>query len=453
MRLLAPDRRRRRRAVLCVAALAAPALLLPACGKKGPPLAPLVRVPARPEQAEARRLGDFVFLQARVPDRNQDGSTPADIVRLDVYGYTGEPKTAEDVFKYGTLVASLPVRPPPEPTPAKSQPEEGKAPKPAAAPAVKKAPPPGYDPGAVVTVSETLGPAQLRPVILPGGGRFVVAPAPKIAPPLPGPPAGDVPVRVYVAVGYNHHGQRGVPSDRVAVPIIAAPQRPGPPVLTYTADRFDLSWPPPPSIRRPVQEPATGDVLSSVPRTEVLPGSAYNVYQVDRTKAAAPPGGAAASPSVGPLPAPANDKPLAAGTFEDTRFAFGTERCYVVRTVDTFGASGAVESEPSPMACVTPTDTFPPAAPRGLQAVAGDGAVSLIWEPNTEADLAGYLVLRAVAPGGAWETLTPAPIKETTYNDTTAVAGTRYVYALVAIDTADPPNRSGRSNAAEVTAR
>mgnify|MGYP000474274054 CR=1 FL=1 len=45
----------------------------------------------------------------------------------------------------------------------------------------------------------------------------------------------------------------------------------------------------------------------------------------------------------------------------------------------------------------------PPAAPTGLQAVAGDGAVSLIWEPNSESDLAGYLVLRAVAPGETYD--------------------------------------------------
>jgi hypothetical protein len=429
-----------------MAALAVPGLVLPGCGKKGPPLAPLVRMPARPEQVQARRLGAVVYVQVKVPDRNQDGSSPADIVRLEVYGYTGEPKTPGDVVKYGALVAALPIRPPPEPAPAKTEPGKAPAtPKPPAAP--------GYDQGAVVVVAETLGPAQLRPVILPGGGRFMVAPKPAIAPPMLGPPSADVPARTYVVVGYSHHGHRGTPSGSVVVPIIEAPQPPAAPVLAYAADRFKLSWQPPASIRMPVQQPATGGVLQSVPRIEVLPGSTYNVYEIDRARAAAAARGTRATAAPGTLPAPANDAPIGGSSFEDMRFAFGAERCYVVRTVDTFRPGEAVESEPSPVACVTPKDIFPPAAPRGLQAVAGDGAVSLIWEPNAEADLAGYIVLRGVAPGGALERLTPEPIQTTTYSDALAKPGMRYVYAVVAVDTAVPPNQSARSNTAEVLAR
>ena len=45
-------------------------------------------------------------------------------------------------------------------------------------------------------------------------------------------------------------------------------------------------------------------------------------------------------------------------------------------------------------ACVTPADTFPPAPPKQLAAIAGAGVINLIWEPNSEADLAGYIVLR-----------------------------------------------------------
>jgi hypothetical protein len=177
------------------------------------------------------------------------------------------------------------------------------------------------------------------------------------------------------------------------------------------------------------------------------------VYEVDRAKtAAAASGPAPTTPSV-PWPTPLHDQPLAEPVFDDTRLTFGVERCYVVRTVDAYGTAGAVESEPSALACVTPRDTFPPAAPRGLQAVAGDGAVSLIWEPAAEPDLAGYLVLRGVAPDGALERLTQAPIAETTYSDATAKPGVRYVYAVVAVDTAVPANTSALSNKAEVIAR
>ena len=46
-----------------------------------------------------------------------------------------------------------------------------------------------------------------------------------------------------------------------------------------------------------------------------------------------------------------------------------------------------------------------------------------------------------------------APIRETTYRDTTVKPGVRYVYTVVSVDKATPPNRSLPSNKAEETAR
>ena len=51
-----------------------------------------------------------------------------------------------------------------------------------------------------------------------------------------------------------------------------------------------------------------------------------------------------------------------------------------------------VQSEASPLACVTPIDTFPPARPAGLMAVGDERAISLIWAPSPEEDLGGYLI-------------------------------------------------------------
>jgi len=113
-----------------------------------------------------------------------------------------------------------------------------------------------------------------------------------------------------------------------------------------------------------------------------------------------------------------------------------------------------VESALSAPTCVTVEDTFPPAAPKGLAAVASVGAISLIWDANAEADLAGYIVLRAPADGGgALAPLTKAPIRETTYRDASVKRGVRYVYAIVAVDNAKPPNRSPESAHVEETAR
>ena len=85
--------------------------------------------------------------------------------------------------------------------------------------------------------------------------------------------------------------------------------------------------------------------------------------------------------------------------------------------------TAAVEGDPSEPICVTPADTFPPAAPTGLAAVSGAGAINLIWDANTDADLAGYVVLRGEAPGDTLQPLTPEPIRETRYVDRAVRAG------------------------------
>lgn len=52
-------------------------------------------------------------------------------------------------------------------------------------------------------------------------------------------------------------------------------------------------------------------------------------------------------------------------------------------------------------AVVAPRDTIPPAAPRGLYSVTGDGEVFLHWQANTESDVAGYRVYKAPCASGA----------------------------------------------------
>jgi len=100
---------------------------------------------------------------------------------------------------------------------------------------------------------------------------------------------------------------------------------------------------------------------------------------------------------------------------------------------------------------VTPKDTFPPAAPKGLAAVASPGVINLIWDANHEADLAGYLILRGEAPGDTLQPLVKDPIKETRYADRTAQPNTRYVYVIVAVDKTG--NRSAPSNRVDEAAR
>lgn len=85
-------------------------------------------------------------------------------------------------------------------------------------------------------------------------------------------------------------------------------------------------------------------------------------------------------------------------------------------------------------------DVFPPAAPKGLAAVAvgaGNGmaaGVDLDWEPNTEADLVGYVVYRREGDGG-WERISPTvPLVGPGYHDARVEAGHTYEYAVTAVD-------------------
>jgi hypothetical protein len=129
--------------------------------------------------------------------------------------------------------------------------------------------------------------------------------------------------------------------------------------------------------------------------------------------------------------------------------SWGERRCYTVRAVEVID-SLAIEGEAAPATCTTLTDTFPPAAPKGLQAVAHDGSISLIWDPNNERDLAGYLVFRGRAPGTAAQQVTPEPIEQAMFNDEVA-RGVRYAYAVKAVDKAG--NVSEPSAPAEGIAR
>ena len=111
-------------------------------------------------------------------------------------------------------------------------------------------------------------------------------------------------------------------------------------------------------------------------------------------------------------------------------------------------------SEPSSATCITPVDVFPPAAPAGLASVPSEGGISLIWEPNSELDLDGYLVLRREAGDDTLRQLTATPVAEARYRDTDVQPGKRYIYSVVAVDTQVPlPNVSAESARVEETAR
>jgi fibronectin type 3 domain-containing protein len=110
-------------------------------------------------------------------------------------------------------------------------------------------------------------------------------------------------------------------------------------------------------------------------------------------------------------------------------------------------AAGALESSDSPLAVVTPKDTFPPAAPQGTVAAIQPGAtpgavaVELSWSINVEPDLAGYRVYRSEQEGARGALLTPELLPSPAYRDNSAQSGQRYWYTVTAVD------RSGNESA------
>ena len=79
---------------------------------------------------------------------------------------------------------------------------------------------------------------------------------------------------------------------------------------------------------------------------------------------------------------------------------------------------------------------FPPAIPAALAAVAAIGeqgvAIDLSWQPDTESDLAGYIVYRREGEE-SWQRLTEKPSIAPAFHDAAVQPGHRYTYAVSAI--------------------
>ena len=405
-----------------------------ACGKKGPPLPPLLKVPAAPPDLTASRRGDTVDLQFTVPTTNTDGSRPANMDRVEVYAMTTAPGAAPEalsdaqIVKYGTRIDVVGVKAPRDPN-LTADPDE---------PGEEVEPPEGagLDQGAVAHVEEAIGDDAAEPTEVPREGRSA-KPKPTDGAddrgrPLVAPVA-DPPLRTYAVVGVSTRGKKGPVSKRVAVPLAPPPPPPAAPTIVYTEREITVTWPQATSAAASDGE----KVLPSRPLGPPQPPVEYTVYDASDPE------------SLKKLtPSPMGDP-----KYTDRRIAWGEKRCYTVRSTLRMG-SATIESDAGPPECKTLVDTFAPAAPKGLASISSAGAINLIWEPNTESDLAGYIVLRGTPHEGTADppALEPiaSPITETTFTDA-VVAGTTHVYAVQAIDRAG--NVSAASAPVTETAR
>jgi hypothetical protein len=436
-------------------------IIAAACGKKGPPLPPIVHIPTGVDHLSARRVGNDVFLTLTVPAQNVDKTMPADVGRVEVFGYTGTSQPPRARFlDVATPVATVSVLPPESEAPTSK-----KAPTPNASggsgnPPAKE--PPQATQGAMVTVQERLTPESLV-------ARPMPPPAPRsakttaIAPASTAAPEGAL-RRFYVAIAFSVRGRPGPPSMFAELPLLPVPDAPRDVVATLKPEAISLSWEPaggligfllehPLAIESsPIDEPVAPGAPAPAAGADVSGGPVrYNVYR----EIEPPPGTVGRpEPEAPAIAAPINPAPLSALSFsEPVPLLDGRTRCYTVRSIRGSGAS-TVESEASMPSCVTLTDDVPPAAPADLSLAVAAGAISLSWAPNTEADLAGYVVLRGEAGDATLTPLTGSVITDAMYVDRTVRPGVRYVYAVKAIDTHLPtPNVSAESERVEETAR
>jgi hypothetical protein len=412
---------------------------------------------------------------------------------------SGSPNPAPATTPASPTAGTAPAASPPStapPAPAGTPPSAGGG---AATPPVTGAAP-GTSPSVVVPPAPpapgATATAGTTPPGLPGSGATSPSTAGSSAATVAGAPQSAAipvpkyPVRIYVTRGMTKRGRAGQASGRVQLPIVPPPPAPAALTHTWTAPAVPAPDVAPPGTAAVAPSPAGAapGTAAVAPSTPAVAPSTAAAAQGTAAVAPSPAAGTAATPipavatapaaaapagqvAGAPVPAappavpvlgynvyrpdattPLNGEPLATTEYERTPIVFGTEQCFAVRTVAKV-AGMSIESEPSAPLCVTPHDTFAPAQPKGLAVVAGTGTINLSWDANTEADLAGYLVLRGETTAATLQPLMAAPITGISFEDKTVRPGVRYAYAIVAVDSSVPPNRSAPSARVEETAR
>src|SRR6202790_3354211 len=195
-------------------------------------------------------------------------------------------------------------------------------------------------------------------------------------------------------------------SKDVSLHLYSVPERIASLEASVTEQGIDLKWPAP--ARTPAGEPLSG-----------APG--YHVYRGELDPATA--SAAASDPQQANWKSPLLQLGATTTTdYRDSGFDYGKTYAYLVRSV--IGSpAGALESSDSPLAIVTPKDTFPPAAPQGIVAAIQPGAtpgsvaVELSWSINVEPDLAGYRVYRSEQEGAQGVLLTTTLLPSPAWRD------------------------------------
>ena len=225
------------------------------------------RLPAAPQDVTARRTGGVADVQFRVPAANTDGTRPADVRRVEVYGFTGrgsdgcrgaEARNAGGGDPGARAAGRGRGR---EPAPQAGR-RQGNAParQPVSAPRIRSGLPPRWRTVSIKATSwrwrETIGPAQSVAVKT---RRATTRRTPTVVEdpwqPLLRPPAAENASRLYFTVGVNRKGHRGPMSPPLAVPLREPPSAPAGLKTTYDEQGVTVTWTPSPDVPRPIQSP------------------------------------------------------------------------------------------------------------------------------------------------------------------------------------------------------
>jgi hypothetical protein len=115
--------------------------------------------------------------------------------------------------------------------------------------------------------------------------------------------------------------------------------------------------------------------------------------------------------------------------FTDPDIEFGTEYEYFVQSVRKVDDNRFAESNLSEIVSFEPVDKFAPATPAGLSAATGTRSIELVWDRNTEKDMAFYRIYRDGSR-------LADNVATASFSDDGAEAGKTYKYQVSAVDTA-----------------
>lgn len=436
---------------IILATIASALTLVLTCGKKAPPLPPLIIAPEPPSNAKVRQAGDVFIYFFQIPSISSDYKTPAEIGKMEIYRLK-DPRiqmTQTQTAATQTAPASqTQTAPQTQTTPAQTQPavsaqtqtapqtqtqtqtqaqtqqtQTQSQPQSQTQPGLPK---PEEDARSmedkefedradkIVEIAEDSVPAYVRDNYIMLVDKINTA-----------ADSEDFRNWFYYAVKiYNKKGKATGFSKLVALYPEVVPKAPSQFTGKLAEKQIELTW---------------ASVVEDIEGKNIPEGSVtYNIYRGNSANFAPD--------------EPINPEPLTTTTYIDTTFQFGQSHYYFVRAHLT-SHKKAHTSAPSNIMLIYPQDTFPPKAPEELNAVSAREGMVLIWAPNPEDDVVGYNIYRSFQPGEGHTKINRELVRETTHTDPDVQPGKTYYYVVTAVDSAPVPNESPRSVEASETAR